>query len=142
MSLSGGNRNSKSLPLDANGEREWSESLSGCWADAGTYIVACFCPCIIYSNLKHRYEILSTTGHPANDSNPDIVTTDCVVHGVVSWAGFGWFMQMMQRGNIRARYKIKGDTLKDCCSAFWCTPCELTQESREIELEEKSFGDK
>lgn len=46
---------------------------------------------------------------------------------------------MFQRGNTRARYNIKGGGLGDCCTAFCCLPCDLTQESREIELEEQSF---
>ena len=42
----------------------------------------------------------------------------------------------MLRRTIKERYNIKGGAVQDCCIAYWCTPCELTQESREIELEE------
>lgn len=47
---------------------------------------------------------------------------------------------MTTRANTRARYRIKGNGGGDCLAVFCCTPCELTQESREIELEEASFA--
>lgn len=46
----------------------------------------------------------------------------------------------MLRGDIRGRYNIKGGSVGDCCAAFWCQCCQLTQEAREIELEEGTFG--
>ena len=48
--------------------------------------------------------------------------------------------QGSNRGIIRGRYKIDGGICGDYCAACWCTPCELTQESREIELEERSLA--
>jgi Cys-rich protein (TIGR01571 family) len=47
--------------------------------------------------------------------------------------------QIGSRGNIRDRYRIEGGGCGDCMSAWCCTPCELTQESRELELEEKAL---
>lgn len=46
----------------------------------------------------------------------------------------------MNRGEVRARYGIDGGGCGDCCAAWCCAACDLTQVSREIELEEKSFG--
>lgn len=43
------------------------------------------------------------------------------------------------RGNLRNRYRIEGGGCGDCCTAWCCAPCELTQESRELELEERSM---
>ncbi|KDR66535.1 hypothetical protein GALMADRAFT_80634 [Galerina marginata CBS 339.88] len=139
--MGGGNRNAKNLPVGADG-REWSEGLFGCCSDAGTCIVACFCPCIVYSKVKHRYEHLNAKGYPDPEHGGGVCSSDCMIHGLVSYCGFGFLMQMMQRGSIRARYNIKGGGCGDCCTAFCCTPCELTQESRELEIEEQSYGGK
>jgi hypothetical protein len=43
------------------------------------------------------------------------------------------------RQSVRERYNIRGDTVDDALAACCCSPCELTQQSREIELEEASF---
>ncbi|KAJ3517715.1 hypothetical protein NLJ89_g331 [Agrocybe chaxingu] len=135
-----GNRNVRNLPSDAEG-REWSNGLCGCCDAPGTCIVAWCCPCITYGKVKRRYEHLNSKGYP-DPENGGCCNSDCVVHGFVTFCGFGWVMQMMNRGNIRSRYNIKGGGCGDCCASFWCTPCELTQESIEVELEEQSYGGK
>ncbi|KAF8891484.1 PLAC8 family-domain-containing protein [Gymnopilus junonius] len=141
MNVGGGNRNAKNLPVSPDG-REWSEGLCGCCGDAGTCIVATCCPCITYSHVKRRYEHLNDKGYPDPEHGGGICNSDCFVHGCLTYFGFGWVMQMSNRGNIRGRYNVKGGTCGDCCTALWCTPCELTQESRELDLEEASFSGK
>ena len=37
------------------------------------------------------------------------------------------------------RYGIRGDAVTDCLASACCRPCALTQERREMELEEGSF---
>ena len=119
-----------------------SKSLSGC--------VAWFCPCITYGQNKHRYEYLNN-----RQSQPDggCCNTNCMIHGALTSCGFGFAMQVsfsifvsprwveswicspkfFLRGEIRNSYKIKGGAFTDCLTAFCCTPCELTQESRELD---------
>ena len=46
--------------------------------------------------------------------------------------------QINTRTEARERYGIRGDTYGDCLTAWCCRPCSLTQERREIELEEGS----
>jgi Cys-rich protein (TIGR01571 family) len=36
------------------------------------------------------------------------------------------------RSAVRARYAIQGDGCGDCCAAFWCLPCVLTQLQAQI----------
>ncbi|TFK33401.1 PLAC8 family-domain-containing protein [Crucibulum laeve] len=134
----GGNRNAKNLPVNADG-REWSNGLCDCCGDAGTCVLAWCCPCIIYAQVKHRYEHLNNKGHPDPEHGGGCCSSDCMMHGCLTWCGFGWVLQMATRGSIRARYNIKGGGCGDCCTAFCCTPCQLTQEARELELEEQSF---
>ncbi|KAF8902524.1 PLAC8 family-domain-containing protein [Gymnopilus junonius] len=141
MNVGGGNRNSKNLPVEGDG-REWSESLFGCFEDITTCLIATCFPCITYSNVKHRYEHLNNKGYPDPEHGGSFCNGDCMVHGCLTFCGCGWAMQMGTRGNIRGRYNIKGGAVGDCCIALCCTPCELTQESRELALEEESFNGK
>ena len=47
--------------------------------------------------------------------------------------------QLRTREEARERYGIRGSAFHDCLSSWCCRPCALTQERREIELEENSF---
>lgn len=46
---------------------------------------------------------------------------------------------MGSRSDIRNRYDIRGEGIGDCLNSLFCRPCALTQERRELELEEGSF---
>jgi Cys-rich protein (TIGR01571 family) len=48
--------------------------------------------------------------------------------------------QMRSRDIARERYGIRADAYGNCLTAYFCRPCSLTQERREIELEENSFS--
>jgi Cys-rich protein (TIGR01571 family) len=48
-------------------------------------------------------------------------------------------LQIGSRAETRARYSIRGSTVDDCLTSWCCHACTLTQERREIELEENSF---
>ncbi|KDQ22151.1 hypothetical protein PLEOSDRAFT_1050150 [Pleurotus ostreatus PC15] len=135
----GGNRNAKNLPMDADG-REWSNGLCDCCSDAGTCILAWCCPCIVYAQNKQRYEHLALKGIPDPERGGSGCNGDCFVHGCITACfGVGWVLQIGSRGNIRNRYSIKGGGCGDCLTSCFCTPCGLTQESRELELEEASI---
>ncbi|KAF8993641.1 PLAC8 family-domain-containing protein [Cyathus striatus] len=139
MSASSGNRNVKNLPVEGNG-REWSNGLFSCCDDSGTCMMACFCPCVVHSQVKHRYEHLESKGYPDPEHGGGFCGGDCMAHACLTYCGIGFFLQAFTRGNIRKRYNIKGGFLGDCCSSLWCTPCELTQAAQELELEEQSYG--
>jgi Cys-rich protein (TIGR01571 family) len=48
--------------------------------------------------------------------------------------------QINNRSETRMRYGIRGDVIGDCLASWLCNPCALTQERREIELEEESLS--
>jgi hypothetical protein len=43
---------------------------------------------------------------------------------------------MQTRAEVRERYGIRRDAIGDCLALWCCRPCSLTQERREIELEQ------
>lgn len=96
MSATGGNRNSKNLPSDADG-REWSTDLFGCGDDIITctftsltvrffllkdkliVVQSWFCPCITYGQNQQRLRHLQEHGTP--DPQRDILFNDDVLIG-------------------------------------------------------------
>ncbi|ETW76056.1 hypothetical protein HETIRDRAFT_390466 [Heterobasidion irregulare TC 32-1] len=136
--LPGGNRNASNKSYGPNGERGWSHGICSCFGDCGTCCLSFWCPCIAYSQNKHRLEHLEQHGAPHPEGG-ESCTGDCAIHTLLNCFGCGWVLQIGTRSDVRRRYRIRGSTCGDCCTAFWCQPCELVQDSREIELEEKSF---
>jgi Cys-rich protein (TIGR01571 family) len=47
--------------------------------------------------------------------------------------------QLGPREDLRIRYGIRGDAVTDCLISAFCRPCALTQERREMDLEEGSL---
>lgn len=54
-----------------------------------------------------------------------------VTHGIGSSC---W--HTVRRGNLRAKYNIKGHVVKDCLVSFACAPCSLAQEDYEVRQQE------
>jgi len=139
MTVAGGNLNSKNVPLDGNGERDFSFDLFGCLDDPMTCIFAWFLPCTIYGKNKSRLEHLQQGQvHP---DGGEILGPDTITYGALTFCcQLGWIIGMQNREAIRQRYHIRGDPATDCLLSWACAPCTLTQQSREIELEEQSLG--
>lgn len=47
--------------------------------------------------------------------------------------------QIQPRIEMRDRYAVRGHVFEDCLASFCCHACALTQERREVEVEEASF---
>ena len=118
-----------------------------------------WCPCIVFGKNKQRLRNLKTHGTPLPGGG-DCCDGDCCFYCGLGLFGLGWVLQVCldvdkmhihgpsnlpasaqvgSRGDVRDRYNIRGGTCGDCCSSWCCAPCALTQERREIELEEYSF---
>ncbi|KAG2003028.1 hypothetical protein CC2G_003661 [Coprinopsis cinerea AmutBmut pab1-1] len=134
----GGNRNARNLPVGPDG-REWSNGLFSCCNKPGTCFVATCFPCFTYQNVRSRYRHLNERGQ-ADPSGGSSCGSDCCIHAILLGLGLSCFLQMVNRKDIRGRYNIRGGGCGDCCTAYWCGPCELVQEAQELELEEQSMG--
>jgi len=134
----GGDRNAKELPM-VDGHREWSSGLFTCLEDSITFLFACCLPCTIYSKNKTRYESLQNWGVP-HPQGGELVGRGTIMYGVIGCCCCGGILGMPNRRNIRGRYSIRGGTTSDFLLSCCCAPCALTQESRELELEERSLG--
>ncbi|KAI9450099.1 PLAC8-domain-containing protein [Lactarius psammicola] len=134
----GGNRNTLNRELGVDGRRDWSFGLFDCTSECGLCCWAAWCPCVVYSKNKQRLQRLQNRGTPLPGGG-ERYTADCGIHGLLRIVGYEWVLQIGTRADIRARYSIRGGSIDDCFTSWCCRSCSLTQERREIELEENSF---
>jgi len=134
----GGNRNALNREVAVDGRRDWSFGLFDCTSDCGLFCCAVWCPCVVYSKTKQRLQYLQNRGTPLPGGG-ERYNADCCIHGALLPVGYAWVLQIGNRADIRARYGIRGGTFGDCFTSWFCRCCSLTQERREIELEENSF---
>jgi len=141
MPQSGMNPNAPGGPqYDANGERDWNHGLMDCFGDCGTCCFAHFCPCMVYQQVKNRITYLNLNRRPDPEQGGTGCGGDCCLWSVLAGVGgLGWVLQMTTRATLRTRYRIRGSGCTDCLATCCCVPCELTQESRELGVEEGNF---
>ncbi|KAI9508238.1 PLAC8 family-domain-containing protein [Russula earlei] len=135
----GGNRNALNRETGADGLRDWSYDLLDCSSTCSLCCWATFCPCVVYGQNKQRLRHLQYEG-VALSNGGSRVSSDCRAFCCSALPCFYWVFQMGGRTNVRNRYDIRGNSFEDFLSSVLCVPCALTQESREIELEEKSLS--
>ncbi|KAI9430039.1 PLAC8-domain-containing protein [Lactarius indigo] len=134
----GGNRNALNREVAVDGQRDWSFGLFDCTSACGLCCSATWCPCVVYSKNKQRLRHLQNHGTPLPGGG-ETYNSDCCIYGCLVIPGYAWILQIGDRAEVRARYGIRGGTVGDCLTSCFCDPCSLTQERREIELEENSF---
>ncbi|KAJ7780666.1 PLAC8-domain-containing protein [Mycena maculata] len=134
----GGSRNANNLPM-VDGQREWSYGVFDCLSDPLTCVVSWFFPCVSYGRNHARYMALEN-GAVSKDPVEGIISNESIIYGVAACFGCGGIIGMGGRQLTRSRYSIQGDNASDFLLACCCAPCSLTQQSREIELEEQSLG--
>ncbi|KAG2033918.1 PLAC8 family-domain-containing protein [Suillus americanus] len=136
----------------------WHNGLFSCWDDVGTCeshsilpqvnqsttcftdCMSCWCPCMVYGQNRKRLDHLQDNDMPDPELGGSGCDADCCMHLALNvLCGFGWVLQLGQRATLRERYHIDGSPVNDCLTAFFCTPCELTQESRELTEDEMAI---
>ncbi|KAI9509149.1 PLAC8 family-domain-containing protein [Russula earlei] len=131
----GGNRNARDLAIGVDGQRYWSYGLFECFL----HCWAVFCPCDVHARTKRRFIHIENYGVPLQgEINP--FNEDCCVYYCLYYSAH-WNPPQMTfgRGNVRRRYGIRGHPTDDFLASFFCRPCALAQERREVELEENSL---
>ncbi|KAF9511974.1 hypothetical protein BS47DRAFT_1298352 [Hydnum rufescens UP504] len=134
----GGNRNGLNKPFNANNQRDWSFGFFDCFSTCGVCLFGWCCPCFSYGQTQSRYHHLLHQGRP-HPTGGELFNSECLTYGALMYCGCPCFIAMGGRKNIRERYNIQGSEGLDCLIHTCCIPCALTQESREITLEEQSF---
>lgn len=98
--------------------QEWSTGLCGCCDDCGICCFTVFCPCCQYGK---NYEAVHGSG--------------CCSQGFVWCILAGCYLSCCVhtglRKDVRQRYNIPEGS-NDCCTVFWCGPCAVCQEARQL----------
>ncbi|KAH9969284.1 PLAC8 family-domain-containing protein [Lactifluus volemus] len=135
----GGNKNSLNCEIGADGKRNWSYGLFDCFGECGLCCWAAFCGCVVYGKNRQRLHHLQREG-AALPGGGERYADHCMIYGLLAPCHHGWVLQVNQRTELRERYNIRGSIYEDLFSSWCCRSCSLTQERREIELEEMSLN--
>ncbi|MCJ1405516.1 hypothetical protein MMC11_008744, partial [Xylographa trunciseda] len=85
---------------------------------------AYWCPCILYGKNVARSEDPTLTGYSCCNGS-------CMGWAALACIGLQGILQCANRGNLRAQYKIEGDTCTDFLASCCCVCCALVQEDKE-----------
>ncbi|XP_074287362.1 cell number regulator 9-like [Silene latifolia] len=102
---------------------EFSTGLCDCFSDCSLCCLTCWCPCITFGRIA---EIV------------DKGSSSCGVSGalytlIMAFTGCQWVYSCTYRSKLKAQYGMEDNTCGDCCTHFWCEPCALCQEYRELQ---------
>ncbi|KAF8622921.1 hypothetical protein AX15_006643, partial [Amanita polypyramis BW_CC] len=95
IACTGGDRNVQGLSLDARNRRNWTFSLYGFRGNYLTCMKGCFCPCILYAQLKQHLYYLNTLLDPiqAVVVAVSISTVLCIaIHVQLCGISFSWYV--------------------------------------------------
>eukprot|EP01001_Neometanema_parovale_P000807 NODE_10913_length_571_cov_173.120536_g10635_i0.p1 GENE.NODE_10913_length_571_cov_173.120536_g10635_i0~~NODE_10913_length_571_cov_173.120536_g10635_i0.p1 ORF type:complete len:137 (+),score=24.14 NODE_10913_length_571_cov_173.120536_g10635_i0:56-412(+) len=104
----------ENTPLTGSGT-DWNEGLFGCLEDPKLCIITYCFPVCQLAHIKATLE-----DHPCGVM--DLCPLCCCVP----------CYKVMLRGQIRERAQISGSLLSDLLVSWFCGPCALTQEVREL----------
>ncbi|GIL64502.1 hypothetical protein Vafri_18391 [Volvox africanus] len=131
------------VPVSLEGT-EWSSGLCHCCARPGGGALGCVALCMPFVQFGVLAEVLSKDGPTfaggsfccAASLFAFLDVTASLLHlsiyPGVHLLPTSAILHMMMRRHLRAKYGIKGSVLSDLCTTWWCGPCALAQETREI----------
>ncbi|RUP43959.1 PLAC8 family-domain-containing protein [Jimgerdemannia flammicorona] len=99
----------------------WKHGLFDCFGDCGLCCQTWCCPCVTYGQTKEKL-----LGDGSCFSQGAIY---CLVG---SFTGLSFILGFMNRGEMRARFGIAGDSCGDVLTHCCCGCCALIQENREV----------
>ncbi|KAF2204333.1 PLAC8-domain-containing protein [Delitschia confertaspora ATCC 74209] len=111
-------------------KQEWHHSGAACCSPFSTCLLSWCCPCILYGRAHHR---VKSNG---NMQNYSCTNSACLIYAGMACLGLSWIPAMLERGDLREKYHLKGNGCTDCLCACCCAPCDLTQQDKETEYRE------
>ena len=102
----------------------WSTGLLDCMEDRGNCCLTCVCPCITFGLVAEIVDRGST-------SSGTSAALYAVTGAMTGWQ-CSWVYSCFYRTKMRAQYGLQEAPFPDCCVAFFCEPCAICQEFREL----------
>ena len=103
---------------------EWRSGLFDCRRDSHTCCVGYCFPCILYA----------VNGQKVRGLNNRTYWTDFFVYYFIyCFTGCRFLLGVQRRTELRRKYNLPEKPCSDCCIHFWCHPCALCQEGREMD---------
>jgi len=103
----------------------WNTAFFGCLDPIDLCCVTCCCPCITFGKTHHRLR------KDPQLRGYSVVNVSCLGF----WAAACFYVhcipEMMQRHDIRSRYRLQGDGAMDFLKACCCACCDLIQQEKE-----------
>ncbi|XP_057850213.2 protein PLANT CADMIUM RESISTANCE 7 [Cryptomeria japonica] len=114
---------------------QWSSGLCFCTDDPSLCLLTFFCPCITFGRIA---EIVGE-GSPKCGVSGVIYGLLCVtwyacfgVYGVICVSGFASCYSCTYRTKMRAKFNLAEIPVRDCLLHFFCEPCALCEEYKEL----------
>jgi Cys-rich protein (TIGR01571 family) len=79
----------------------------------------------------------STSHHQVLISTHRTYTSKCAGFCGLALVGISFIMPMLNRGDMRAKYHLRGNTCTDCLCACFCQPCDQSQQDKESAYREQ-----
>ncbi|GFR47355.1 hypothetical protein Agub_g9061 [Astrephomene gubernaculifera] len=122
---------------------KWSTGLCDCCAHPGGGALGCVSMClpfVQYGVLAQQLPKGATyfSGSFGNAAGAFLcldcvsATFNCSLWPGVSLLPTSALLHMHMRSHLRTKYGIKGCWFNDLCTSWWCGPCALAQETREM----------
>ncbi|KAF7849099.1 hypothetical protein BT93_L1245 [Corymbia citriodora subsp. variegata] len=106
---------------NANVEK-WTTGLCDCFDDPSNCWITCFCPCVTFGQNAEIIDRGSTSCASA--------ASRCC--RMLNLFYCSWCYTCTYRTKLRGLYSIPGNQCRDGCLHYWCGPCALCQEYREL----------
>eukprot|EP01012_Entosiphon_sulcatum_P022997 TRINITY_DN2797_c0_g1_i2.p2 TRINITY_DN2797_c0_g1~~TRINITY_DN2797_c0_g1_i2.p2 ORF type:complete len:114 (+),score=18.86 TRINITY_DN2797_c0_g1_i2:49-390(+) len=95
----------------------WDTGLLECGADVKICLVSWCCGCC---QVAHQRAALESRECSFGDSILVFLCPLCC--------------QVKTRGEVREKYGIEGSALSDCCASYYCMPCAIAQQHRQLQM--------
>ncbi|CAA7028667.1 unnamed protein product [Microthlaspi erraticum] len=103
-------------------EGRWTTGLYDCFSeDISTCCLTCFCPCVAFGRIA---EILDKGETRQGLAGLLVVAMSSI--------GCGWYYASQYRAKLRNQYSLPQEPCPDDPIHFFCCPCALSQEHREL----------
>ncbi|KAL8171112.1 hypothetical protein V2J09_022916 [Rumex salicifolius] len=121
----------------------WSSGLCDCFSDVRSCCLVCWCPCVAFGQLSEVVDKGTSCKYKLKLEpltcccNGSLYLCLCSVGAMAMVFGLPlscqWIYSCTYRAKIKQDLGMPPSCCEECCLHFWCEPCSLCQEYRQIQ---------